>query len=52
MEETEPYLYHHVNRTGEWNEELRETLMAAIQSYHGRWLEAHSLADREEQRAG
>jgi len=37
IERTEPYLYHHVNRTGEWNEELRETLEKALRTYHDRW---------------
>ena len=40
IEETEPYLYHHVNRTGEWNEELREMLEQALKSYQAMWQDA------------
>ena len=39
IEKTDPYLYHHVNRTGEWNDELRRMLEQALKSYHTRWQE-------------
>jgi len=39
VEETASYLYHHVNRTGAWNEELKEMLEEALKSYHARWTE-------------
>lgn len=39
VEETQSYLYHHVNRTGEWSEELREMLEEALSAYHARWIE-------------
>lgn len=39
VEETQPYLYHHVNRTGEWSDELREMLEEALSAYRAKWME-------------
>ena len=47
IEETEPYLHHHMNRTGEWNEELAETLEETIRFYHDQWLETNHSVDQK-----
>jgi F-type H+-transporting ATPase subunit alpha len=39
VEETQAYLYRHVNRTGEWNEELGEMLEEALRAYHAKWTQ-------------
>ena len=33
IEKAQPFLYHRVNRTGEWDEELKEALEQALKSY-------------------
>jgi len=47
VEETEPYFYHHVNRTGEWNEGLEQALRGAIRRYHERWIETAHIANQK-----
>jgi F-type H+-transporting ATPase subunit alpha len=39
VEENQPYLYGHVNRTGEWSEELEEMLKEVLREYRAARVE-------------